>query len=231
VNDRGRRERVERLFEAALDVPRADRQAFVRDAGEADEAALARDVMALLAAHERADGILDERSSPERYGPYRILHELGRGGMGVVYLAVREDAFMRRVAPKVLRGERWAPAALARFDAERRIMAALDHPNVAQLLDGGVTADGRPCLALEYVEGLPLTTYCERGGLEIGERGIGRPGRSSVPTCLRTSWSGSSRETDLRTALRTRCPHGPFSSAGSIESMPSSRTRSCVRAC
>jgi serine/threonine-protein kinase len=173
------RQEIEALFERALDVPESEREAWL--AARADRETAER-VRALLDAHARSDGILDrpgpgtgERPEgsagpPERVGPYRIMEELGRGGMGEVYLARREDAFMRRVALKVVRSGAVSGDVLERFEAERQIMASLSHPNIAQLLDGGVGEDGRPYLAMEYVEGLPITDFCAREGLSLDER-------------------------------------------------------------
>lgn len=108
---------------------------------------------------------------PEQIGPYRVLSEIGRGGMGIVYLAERNDGhFRQRVAIKVMRqGVDW-PNARLRFERERQIVAALQHPNIARLLDGGLTADGRPYSAMEFVEGLPLDVYCDRHQLTLPQR-------------------------------------------------------------
>jgi serine/threonine-protein kinase len=105
-------------------------------------------------------------------GPYRLLRELGRGGMGVVYLAERADGqFRRQVAVKLLRVTHDADTLRRRFLAERQILASLNHPNIAQLLDGGVTDDGHlPYLVMEYVDGVPITTYCDQQRLTIEER-------------------------------------------------------------
>ncbi len=136
----------------------------------------------MLAAHERADGILEgdvaeaaafslgEQRRGETIGPYRIIQRLGRGGMGDVYLAVREQPFKRFVALKLMRQGMDTPEALERFTVERQIMASLSHPNIAQLLDGGITNDGLPFLAMEYVEGLPITAFCDRNRLGIEDR-------------------------------------------------------------
>lgn len=188
--ERTRRHRVEALFEEALELEESEREAFLAERCAGD-ALLAHEVGRLLVAHARAAGILDAPQGPgrwmrsrverreeddamnpagARYGPYRVVHALGRGGMGTVYLAVREDAFMRRVALKVVHGVAEAESTRRRFESERRIMASLDHPNIARLLDGGVTDHGVPYLAMEYVEGLPLTQYCDREKLGVTER-------------------------------------------------------------
>jgi eukaryotic-like serine/threonine-protein kinase len=180
--DAERRKRIEALFDAALDLSADGRDAWVAAAADGD-AELEAEVRALLAAHERVDGLLerDARATARalaedeprnrRIGPYRILRELGRGGMGVVYLAERDDGqFRRRVAIKLLRRGGDAEELHRRFLAERQILASLDHPNIAQLLDGGVTDGLLPFLVMEYVEGMPITEYCDRNGLQIAER-------------------------------------------------------------
>ena len=105
-------------------------------------------------------------------GPYRLLRELGRGGMGIVYLAERADGqYRRQVAVKLLRVTHDAEMLRRRFLAERQILASLNHPNIAQLLDGGVTDDGQlPFLVMEYVDGVPITAYCDQQRLTIEER-------------------------------------------------------------
>jgi serine/threonine-protein kinase len=106
-----------------------------------------------------------------RVGTYRVIAQLGRGGMGAVYLAERADAeFHKRVAIKVVQAGPDRDAVLARFRQERQILAALDHPNVARLLDGGTTDDGLPYFVMEYIEGQPITDYCDERRLGIAAR-------------------------------------------------------------
>ncbi|HEY0778504.1 MAG TPA: serine/threonine-protein kinase, partial [Gemmatirosa sp.] len=108
-----------------------------------------------------------------RVGPYRLVRELGRGGMGTVYLAERDDVG-RRVALKLVRGGLAAPERVARFLVERRVLARLDHPHVARLLDAGVVDggpdDGTPWFAMEVVDGEPLDRYCDARRLRVGAR-------------------------------------------------------------
>ncbi|AHG88160.1 protein kinase [Gemmatirosa kalamazoonensis] len=109
--------------------------------------------------------------SVRRIGPYRVLRELGRGGMGVVYLAERDDGqYRQRVAVKLLRASPDADELQRRFLAERQILASLSHANVAQLLDGGVSDGQLPYLVIEHVDGLPITEYCDRHRLSIDSR-------------------------------------------------------------
>jgi serine/threonine-protein kinase len=109
--------------------------------------------------------------SGQRVGPFALSRELGRGGMGAVWLAERADgAYEQQVAVKLIRAGWDAEEILQRFRAERQILAGLEHPNIARLLDGGVTADGKPWLALEYVDGVDLRAYCDARKATLGER-------------------------------------------------------------
>jgi eukaryotic-like serine/threonine-protein kinase len=106
-----------------------------------------------------------------RIGAYRALREIGRGGMGRVYLAARADEeYQKRVAIKVIRADVDRDEVVSRFRRERQILASLDHPNISRFLDGGATEDGRPYFVMEYVEGRPIDQYCDRQGLSISER-------------------------------------------------------------
>jgi eukaryotic-like serine/threonine-protein kinase len=176
------RTRVEALFDQAVALRAPEREALLELRARTDPE-LVRQVRRLLAAHARAEGILDRplpveafppppRTRPPRpLGPYRIVREVGRGGMAVVYLAERSDGqFRRRVALKLLRGEHDPEELHRRLEAERQILAALEHPNIARLLDGGLTDDGRPYLVMEFVEGEPLTAYCDRLELGVADR-------------------------------------------------------------
>jgi eukaryotic-like serine/threonine-protein kinase len=180
--DPERRRRVEDLFEEILDQPRPRWDEALADACGEDQA-LKGEVLELLAAHERSEGLLEQplavgegisrQWGPEpeggRVGRYRILREIGKGGMGMVYLVERDDGhFRKRVALKVI--HRSDPELHARVVAERQILASLEHPNIGRLLDGGVTEDGRPFLVMEYVNGLPIDVYCDRMRLTLRER-------------------------------------------------------------
>ncbi|MDQ3746864.1 MAG: serine/threonine protein kinase, partial [Acidobacteriota bacterium] len=178
--------KVEELFQAALDVPTGRRRAWlVERCGE--DAELCGEVESLLAAEKASAGFLpranlaraagalladaDRERTVERIGRYKILREVGRGGMGVVYLAEREDGeFSQRVAVKLVKRGLDTEDILRRFRNERQILASLHHPNIAQLFDGGETEDGRPYFVMEYVEGLPLLQYSEEHGLSVAER-------------------------------------------------------------
>ncbi len=163
--------RIEELFNAALERPANERAAFL--AAEPD-AELRAQVMRLLSRHTESDavftGALDaalKQSTPRKHiGPYRLLRELGAGGMGTVYLAERTlGDTVQQVALKLIRGFPTADT-LQRFARERSLLAGLNHPNIAGLLDGGDSVDGQPYLVMEYVEGVPLLEYCHRENLD-----------------------------------------------------------------
>jgi len=109
--------------------------------------------------------------SPQQIGPYTILHEIGRGGMGVVYLADRADGeYRKRVAIKLITGAHHEQNLDRRFRRERQILAQLEHPNIARLLDGGATESGQPYFVMEYVEGPPLVAWCDEHHLDADAR-------------------------------------------------------------
>jgi eukaryotic-like serine/threonine-protein kinase len=180
-------QRLARIFGEALERPAAERRAFL-DVACADAPELRAEAESLLAAHEQAGDFMDEldtapaaalldaATGPEpaagqQVGPYRLLREVGRGGMGVVYLAERvEGGFEQRAAIKLVKRGMDTDAILRRFLRERQILAGLEHASVARLLDGGVTDDGQPYFAMEYVDGEPLTAYCEKRALGIEAR-------------------------------------------------------------
>src|SRR5262249_13688105 len=126
---------------------------------------------------EAAAAIVDEaREHAEQFegrriGAYRIVKQIGRGGMSRVFLAERADgAFEQRVALKLMRSRLDSEIDHDRFRAERQILATLNHPNIARLLDGGITTDGEPYLVLEYVDGQPIDAYCDERGLGVRQR-------------------------------------------------------------
>ena len=180
--DSALRHEVESIFETALELPPAEREPWLVTRCGNDHR-LRGEVDSLIAAHERADGILEGRIAlaaaealkgierGRRIGPYRVVRELGRGGMGIVYLADRDDGqYEQRVAVKLLRASPDAEDLHRRFAAERQILASLRHRGIAQLLDGGVTDGQLPFLVMEYVDGAPITTFCDQNGLGIGAR-------------------------------------------------------------
>lgn len=176
--------RVSALFEQAVDLRGDAREAFIaqhcgdeaalRDALQAmlDADATTAVVDAPLAELVPADSLVEEPSAAmgARLGPYRIDGMLGRGGMGVVHLAHREDDFSQKVAIKRLQ-QRWgSPGQAERFLQERQILADLSHPYIARLLDGGIDAQGQPWFAMEYVEGAPITQWADAQRLDLRGR-------------------------------------------------------------
>ena len=103
-------------------------------------------------------------------GRYRLMEQIGEGGMGVVFVAEQEKPIRRKVALKVIKPGMDSKAVVARFEAERQALAMMDHPNIAKVLDAGTTDFGRPYFAMELVRGVPITEYCDRNRLTIPER-------------------------------------------------------------
>ena len=186
-----RLEQLSTLFEQALSVPRGQRAEFVRQVC-GDDTALRQELGSLLDAEgsaaeyfdDLADGIVSPayaamanretvgpRWEGRRIGAYRLVREIGRGGMSRVFLAERADGeFEQQVALKLLRPGFDSDIDVMRFRAERQILASLSHPNVARLQDAGVTDDALPYLVLEYVDGVPVDRYCQSRDLATRER-------------------------------------------------------------
>lgn len=108
--------------------------------------------------------------TPMRVGPYKVLQVLGEGGMGVVYLAEQQEPIRRRVALKVIKPGMDSRQVIARFEAERQALALMNHPNIAQVFEAGSTEEGRPYFVMEYVPGIPITTYCDENRLDATQR-------------------------------------------------------------
>lgn len=176
--------RLSRLFDEAVEVDDALRTAWVAKACEGDEE-LARDLWALLDAdretgtNDRLGGIIASEAAAlqsreldgTRLGNWLVVEPIGEGGMGTVYLAERADgAYEAQAALKLVRGGIPSPMLDERFRTERQILAGLSHPGVAQLLDGGSTPDGTPYLVMEYIDGAPITKWCEEQQLDVEAR-------------------------------------------------------------
>jgi len=193
--DAERWRRVRQLFDDLVDLPGSTWEARVAAACE-DDAEVGAEALAMLRADATAtsrtglvgnaplvavglaehiaveDALESSRGQAGRVvGPFRLLREVGRGGMGAVWLAERADgAFTQQVAVKLIRSGWDAEDVITRFRAERQILAGLQHPNIAHLVDGGVTPDGKPWLALEYIDGEDLRLWCDRRRLGIDAR-------------------------------------------------------------
>lgn len=178
-------QRIENILQSAIDCGADQQSAFLDSACGAD-AELRREVESLLAWNEKSgftnssaldEGMrsLERRSEKieeeRRIGAYRVLREIGRGGMGSVYLAARaDDEFQKLVAIKIIRRGLDTDDIIERFRSERQILATLDHPNITRLLDGGTTDDGLPYFIMEHIEGEPVDVYCDRRCLSVAER-------------------------------------------------------------
>ncbi|MBI4904872.1 MAG: protein kinase [Acidobacteria bacterium] len=176
---------IERLFHEALEQPAPSRLEWLsKSCGDdrelLDEVRLMLESDAHGAATMVESGIRDavmmldkqeQLPSQTRVGPYSILREIGRGGMGRVYLAQRDDGqYDAQVALKVVRPGMDSHTLLSRFRQERQTLARLQHPNIARLLDGGTTSDGLPYFVMEYIDGLPVTEHCRKSGLDMEAR-------------------------------------------------------------
>lgn len=186
--------RLGSLFSEAIELPAAEHEAFIAsrcagDAGMADELRALLDADASGAPEDFLRGVVASaanalvhdaptgapaRTAPatgQRFGPWEVVRWLGEGGMGSVHLAVRADgAFEAQAAIKLVRGGLAGPMLARRFLSERQILASLQHPGIARLLDGGTTDDGLPYLVMEYVEGVPITAWCDQHTLTVKQR-------------------------------------------------------------
>ena len=176
--------RVKEILQKALEVNAAEREKLLDEMGVAGETRI--EVESLLAFQERAEGLMEHSAvelsrdfiaddetaaAGQRIGPYRIVEELGQAGMGALYLAERDDGkFEQKVALKLLKREMNTSALRRHFEQEREILASLEHPNIARLLDAGTTDDHTPYIAMEYVDGLSITEHCSMLGLDLSAR-------------------------------------------------------------
>ena len=178
------------IFLMALDVAPSGRTALL-DVECGGEAALRRQVEALLKVHDEPDSLLDSPridvgiSAPQncatidqppserpgtQIGPYKLLQQIGEGGMGVVYMAEQTEPVKRRVALKIIKPGMDTRQVIARFEAERQALAMMDHQNIAKVFEAGTTDSGRPYFVMELVKGIPITRYCDDKHLSLKER-------------------------------------------------------------
>jgi predicted Ser/Thr protein kinase len=168
--DRQTQEWMSQLLAYAARMPAEQREAYVRQACAGREDLL-EGALGMLAGEQTPTKTTAPGRGAGMIGPYRVLRELGKGGMGVVYLAVRDDgAFRKNVAIKLLRGDAVTGEFIERFRNERQVLANFDHPNIARILDGGDTAEGMPYYVMEYVEGRPIDRYCDEEKLSLNDR-------------------------------------------------------------
>jgi eukaryotic-like serine/threonine-protein kinase len=182
--DRARWQKIQTLFHKAADIPETEQHAFL-ESECGDDPALVDEVIILLEEDARGGSMLDggiaelahqilgdpaAASLPfKKFGPYKIVREIGEGGMGIVYLAERED-LGSQVAIKILRDAWFSPARRDLFATEQRTLAQLNHPSIARLYDADTSPDGSPFFVMEYVEGVPLTAYCDKNNCSIHAR-------------------------------------------------------------
>jgi serine/threonine-protein kinase len=176
--------RVQKIFDEVSELPEAERRAFLDKACAGDEQ-VRREVESLLAADHESGGFLEQSPTPQgldlsslvgktgrpRAGPYKLLRKIGEGGMSEVFLAVRaDDEYQKRVAVKIIRHDMDREDLVRRFRTERQILAGLDHPNIARLLDGGTTDEGLPYFVMDYIDGIPIHQHCDDHRLSVAER-------------------------------------------------------------
>ncbi len=173
---------VQKLFDDALEQPAEARESYLRDACGAD-VGLYKEVRSLLEEEGQLLNMLDGTAelttdmlaalslNGQQIGPYVLIRQIGMGGMGAVYLAERADGqFEQQVALKLIKRGMDSAQILARFQSERQILARLQHPNIARLLGGGISTDGRPYFVMEYIDGKPIDAYCDTHKLSVDER-------------------------------------------------------------
>ncbi len=166
MTDKTFHNQIKEIFSEALELSESERPQFLEKSC-GDDINLRLEVESLLKSFEKSENFIEKPAADFKQvfaedkrigniiGQYKIVKEIGKGGMGLVYLAIREDEFRQRVALKLVRGLDTKDI-VRRFKNERQILASLHHPNIAQLLDGGATEDGTPYFVMEYVEGLSL---------------------------------------------------------------------------
>jgi serine/threonine protein kinase len=181
--DPTRWQQIQSLFHRAVDLPEEDQPAFLKNSCNGDTDLIA-EVRSMLEADSKGSSLLDRdmanvahqmlatdsaSTAPKEFGPYIVKELLGEGGMGVVYLAERKD-LGNLVAIKILRDAWLSPARRERFASEQRMLAQLNHPSIARLYDADSLPDGTPWFVMEYVEGMPITDYCQKFNCSIDRR-------------------------------------------------------------
>jgi len=170
--------KVKEIVGSVLDRPAAERPAYLDEVCSQDSE-LRAEVESLLSAYSDSDSLLESfrldssaEAEPQTQviGPYRLLRELGVGGMGQVWLAEQTEPIRRQVALKLIRAGMYDSATVQRFKTERQSLAIMDHPTIAKVFDAGTTPAGQPYLVMEYVDGRPITDYCDSNKLTIRQR-------------------------------------------------------------
>lgn len=175
------------IFNEALEMADSQQRAEYIAKACGPDTALRRKIEELIAADGAAGGFLAARGEPsggaatvlgaeisenpgDRIGRYKLLQQIGQGGMGVVYMAEQTEPVVRKVALKIIKLGMDTRAVIARFEAERQALALMDHPNIARVLDAGCTETGRPYFVMELIKGIKITDYCDQNNLSTRER-------------------------------------------------------------
>src|SRR5690606_36428123 len=159
------------IFYKAIELDHTEREKYLNEVCKTVE--LKNEVLTLIAAHNRSDKFLENAIIPaidiednsrlfigKQFGKYKIEQLVARGGMGLVYLGVRDEHVKQKAAVKIINPGISSSTAINRFKTERQTLANLNHPNISKLLDGGITDDGTQFLVMEYIEGVPIDEYC-----------------------------------------------------------------------
>src|SRR5262245_7320759 len=178
--------RAAAIFDAAVELATAAERAAYLDAACGEDAQLRAEVEGLLAHDNAAGSFLDLSARPDppsaveepavaerpgtSIGPYRLMEQIGEGGMGLVFVAEQQRPVRRKVALKVIKPGMDTREVIARFEQERQALALMDHPSIARVLDAGATESGRPYFVMELVRGIPITDYCDQNQLTPRER-------------------------------------------------------------
>ena len=177
------RRQAEQVFQEIVSLSEAERQRFLRD--HCDDDQVRSEVNKLLEADRLQGGgltidgagtsVAEDVTSVDvqlgsRIGPYKLLQQIGEGGMGSVFMAEQQEPVIRRVALKLIKAGMDTKQVIARFEAERQALAMMDHPNIAKVLDVGTTESGRPYFVMELVKGMPITDYCDERHFSVKQR-------------------------------------------------------------
>ena len=219
-------QRIKQVMGDALDQPDTRSRLEFLSAACAGDRALQSEIEAMLAhagdrldiAADRLAGVAVEEGTAaagQRLGDYQLVREIGRGGMGTIYLARRADEeFEKEVAIKILKRGTDTEEVLRRFRAERQILAQLEHPNIARLIDAGTSPEGLPYFVMEYVDGVPITKFCDTAGLShsrtnraVREGLCGTPLRPSKPGGASRSQTWEHPDHGARRAKASRFRH------------------------
>src|SRR5262249_14210319 len=171
------------IFDAALDIADPAKRAAFLDSACASNRGLRDHVADLLEVHEKLGSFLAGPQQTQRtpaqpsaegpgveFGPYKLVEQIGEGGMGTVWLAPQAEPLKRLVAVKVIKPGMDSRQVIARFEAERQALALMEHPNIARVLDAGTTDAGRPYFVMDLVKGIPITRYCDEHHLTPRQR-------------------------------------------------------------